>query len=425
MATMEEAFAPLTSGARVYVQGGAATPTALLEGLVRRASALTGVTTVSLHLEGPAPHVTPEMEGHIRHNALFIGANVREAVQAGRADFTPVFLSDIPRLFRDGTLPIDVALVQVSPPDAGGFCSLGVSVDVARTAVEAAHHVIAAVNPRMPRTLGDTSVHRSRFDAVVEVDAPVHEVPPPAPSAETEAIGAYVAGLVEDGATLQLGIGAVPEAVLRSLHHHRDLGIHTEMFSDGVVDLVERGVVTGARKRLHVGRIVSSFVMGTRRLYDFVHENPMVEMHPSHYTNDPVVIAQHEEMVAVNSAIEVDLTGQVCADSIGPKFYSGIGGQVDFIRGAAHARRGRPVIAMTATALGGRASRIVSRLAHGAGVVTTRGDVHFVVTEFGVAALHGRTVRERAQNLVRVAAPAFRERLCREAFEVYGLRIQP
>lgn len=424
MSTLEQAFAPVMSGARVYVQGGAATPTLLLDGLVKRAAGLTDVTTISLHLEGPAPHVAAEMAGHIRHNALFIGANVRQAVQEGQADFTPAFLSDIPGMFRDGTLPVDVALVQVSPPDAHGYCSLGVSVDVARPAVDAAHHVIALVNHRMPRTLGDSFVHRRRFDAVVEADVPLHELPPPAPSEAARAIGRHVATLVGDGATLQLGIGAVPEAVLLALGQHRDLGIHTEMFSDGVVDLVERGVVTGARKRVHPGRIVSSFVMGTRRLYDFADNNPMVEMHPSHYTNDPRVIAEHHEMVAVNSAIEVDLTGQVCADSIGPRFYSGIGGQLDFIRGAARAPRGRPIIALTSTALGGRVSKIVTQLARGAGVVTTRGDVHFVVTEFGVAALHGRTVRERAQNLVRVAAPQFREQLCREAHEVYGLRLQ-
>lgn len=424
MATMEQAFAPVTDGARVYVQGGAATPTVLLEGLARRAANLTDVTTVSLHLEGPAPHVAPEMAGHLRHNALFIGANVRQAVQEGRADFTPAFLSDIPAMFRDGTLPIDVALVQVSPPDAHGYCSLGVSVDVARPAAEAARHVIAAVNPRMPRTLGDSFLHRSRFDAVIEVDTPLHEVSSPPPTAAAEEIGRHVASLVDDGATLQLGIGAIPEAVLSALRQHRDLGVHTEMFSDGVVDLVERGVITGARKRVHAGRIVSSFVMGTRRLYDFVDNNPMVEMHPSHYTNDPQVIAGHHEMVAVNSAIEVDLTGQVCADSIGPRFYSGIGGQLDFIRGAARAPRGRPIIALPSTALGGQASRIVSQLARGAGVVTTRGDVHFVVTEFGVAALYGRTVRERAQNLVRVAAPQFRDQLCREALETYGLHLQ-
>jgi acetyl-CoA hydrolase len=277
----------------------------------------------------------------------------------------------------------------------------------------------------MPRTFGDSFLHRSRFDAVVEADVPLHEVPPPASTEVAREIGRQVATLIDDGATLQLGIGAVPEAVLLALRQHRDLGIHTEMFSDGVVDLVERGVVTGARKRVHPGRIVSSFVMGTRRLYDFADNNPMVEMHPSHYTNDPRVIAEHREMVAVNSAIEVDLTGQVCADSIGPRFYSGIGGQLDFIRGAARAPGGRPIIALTSTALGGRVSKIVSQLARGAGVVTTRGDVHFIVTEFGVAALHGRTVRERAQNLVRVAAPQFREQLCREAQEVYGLRLQP
>lgn len=419
----EEALSHVTDGARVYIQGGAATPTPLVQALAERARTLRGVTTISLHLEGPAPHVDPELEGHLRHVALFIGSNVRGAVREGRADFMPVFLSDVPALFRDGTLPVDVALVQVSPPDRHGFCSLGVSVDVARPASEVAHHVIALMNPRMPRTLGDSFLHVSRFDSIVDFVGPLHEAAEPPETEASRAIGEIVAGLIDDGATIQLGIGAIAASVLRALRSHRDLGIHTEMFSDGVVDLVERGVITGARKRLHKDRIVTSFVTGTRRLYDFVDDNPMVEMHPSHYTNDPQVIAAHGEMTAVNSAIEVDLTGQVCADSIGSQFYSGIGGQLDFVRGAARAAHGRPIIALPATAAHGTRSRIVSRLAVGAGVVTTRGDVHYVVTEYGVAELHGRTVRDRAQNLLRVAAPQFREQLMREAFEVYGLQL--
>lgn len=423
-ASADEALAGLRDGMRVYVHGGAATPTPLLEGLVARARGLQDVETVSLHLEGPAPHVAPEMAGHIRHNALFIGANVREAVNDGRADFTPVFLSDVPALFADGTLPLDVALVQVSPPDAEGRCSLGVAVDVARPAAAAARLVIAEVNARMPFTHGDSTIAFDDLDAYIETDRPLHEVPCAAPTPEQQAIGKHVAALIEDGATLQLGIGAIPEAVLGSLRSHRDLGVHTEMFSDGVVDLVEAGVITGARKRVHPGVIVSSFVLGTERLYRFVDRNPLVEMYDSSYTNDPRVIAAHEEMVAVNSAIEVDLTGQVCADSIGPKFWSGIGGQLDFIRGAARAPGGRPIIALPATALGGTRSRIVSQLAPGAGVVTTRGDVYFVVTEYGVAALHGRSVRERAQALLDIAHPAFRESLAEECRALHGFRLR-
>lgn len=422
--SLPEAFAPLTDGMRVYVHGGCATPTPLLEGLVERARSLRRVETVSLHLEGPAPHVAPEMEGHIRHNALFIGRNVREAVNQGRADFTPIFLSDIPALFSNGVLPLDVALIQVSPPDAHGYCSLGVSVDVARPAVEAARYVIAEINRQMPRSLGESFIRFDRIDAYLKSDRPLIEVSGGRITEAHQRIAQHLLALIPDGATLQLGIGAVADALLQRLFDHRDLGIHTEMFSEGVVDLVLAGVITGARKRLHQGRIVSSFVMGTRRLYDFIDNNPMVTMYPSHYTNDPRVIAKHQEMVAINSAIEVDLTGQVCADSVGCRFYSGIGGQLDFIRGAARAPEGRPIIALPATAQGGTLSRIVSRLRPGAGVVTTRGDVYFVVTEYGVAALHGRPVRERAQALVDVAAPLFREQLAREAAEFYGFHLR-
>lgn len=418
--TAQDALEPLRDGQRVYLQGGAATPTPLLEALAERARDLEGIETVSLHLEGPAPHVDPSLAGRLRHNALFIGANVREAVQAGRADYTPVFLSEIPRLFERGTLPLDVALVQVAPPDADGNCSLGVSVDVARPAAQHARYVVAEVNAQMPRTFGESTIHVSQIDAAIETDRPVHASEPRSLSEEQLRIGEFVASLVRDGATLQLGIGGVARAVLSSLGNHRDLGIHTEMFSDGVVDLVERGAITGARKTRHRGLIVSSFVMGSKRLYDFVDENRAVAMYPSSYTNDPTVIAGQPRMTAINSAIEVDLTGQVCADSIGPRFWSGIGGQVDFIRGAAQAHRGVPVIALPSTAVGGQHSRIVAALKPGAGVVTSRGDVHFVVTEFGVAALHGRSVRERAQALIEIAHPAFRESLAREAHELYG-----
>ena len=423
---LTDAIRVIESGQRVYVHGGAATPTPLLAALTEHARTLRDVETVSLHLEGPAPHVAPDLAGHIRHNALFIGANVRQAVIEGRADYTPVFLSDIPGLFANGGLPLDVALIQVSPPDAQGNCSLGVSVDVAQSAVRNARIVIAEVNQQMPRTFGDSSIHASEIDFAFETDRPLIEVMPAPLDDRYVDIGRHVAGLIGDGSTLQLGIGATVDGLLLQLLKHRDLGIHTEMFSDGLVDLVEAGVVTGARKRLHTGVIVSSFVLGSRRVYDFVRDNPVVAMHPSQYTNDIGIIAQHEHMVAVNSAIEVDLTGQVCADSIGGHFYSGIGGQLDFIRGAARAPGGRPIIALTSTArtARGEVSRLVSHLSPGAGVVTTRGDVHYVVTEFGIASLHGHTVRERAQRLLEVAAPQFREQLAREAFDLYALRLR-
>ncbi len=419
-----DALAPLADGQRVFVHGAAATPTPLVEALAERARDLRGIETVSLHLEGPAPHVAPEMAEHVRHNALFIGSNVRAAVQEGRADFTPVFLSDVSRLFEDGTLPLDVALIQVSPPDDHGYCSLGVSVDVARPAARAAKYVVAEVNRQMPRTLGESTIHVSEIDAAIETDRWIYQQPRREPNEVQQRIGAHVATLVADGATLQLGIGGVADAVLAALTGHRDLGVHTEMFSDGVLDLVEAGVITGARKKYQPGLIVASFVMGTQRLYDFVDDNPMVALYPSSYVNDPFVIARHDGMTAINSAIEVDLTGQVCADSLGPRLWSGIGGQVDFIRGAARAARGVPVVALPSTALDGKQSRIVPQLRPGAGVVTSRGDVYYVVTEFGVAALHGRSVRDRAQALVDIAHPDFREELARDAFATFGFRLR-
>jgi acyl-CoA hydrolase len=410
-ANPEDAATLVASGQRVYLQGGCAVPTALVNALVARHADLTNVEIVHLHTEGPAPYAAPEMEGHFRHNALFIGRNVRDAVNAGRADFTPVFLSDVPRLF-ETTLPLDVAFIQVSPPDRFGFCSLGISVDCAKPAALAARTVVAQVNARMPRTHGDSFLHVSQIDHLVPFDQELIEVGE-ATSDDSECgdIGRLVAGLIEDGSTIQTGIGLIPNAVLTALRSHQHLGLHTEMFSDGLLDLIEAGVVDNDAKSYHRGKAVASFVMGSRRLYDFVDDNPMIEMQPVTFTNDPFQIAQNDRMVAINSAIEVDLTGQVCADSIGHRLYSGIGGQLDFVRGASRSRSGKAIIALPSTAAGGTVSRIVPELKPGAGVVTTRGDVHFVVTEFGVADLFGRTLRERAQALITIAHPAFRDEL--------------
>jgi 4-hydroxybutyrate CoA-transferase len=409
-ATPADAVWAVQSGQRVYLQGGCAVPFGLVDALMQRAEDLRDVEIVHMHTEGPAPYVAPEMQGRFRHNALFIGSNVREAVNAGRADVTPVFLSDIPDLF-ETTLPLDVALIQVSPPDRAGYCSLGISVDCARPASLAARRVIAQVNPRMPRTHGDSFLHTSQIDILVDGAAELTEVECPEPDEVARRIGHHVVTLIEDEATLQTGIGTIPNAVLASLRDHKRLGVHTEMFSDGLLELVESGVVDCSAKTYHPGKIVASFVMGSRRLYDFVDDNPLIEMHAVSFTNDPFTIARNDRMVAINSAIEVDLTGQVCADSIGHKRYSGFGGQLDFVRGAARSQRGRPIIAMPSTASGGRYSRIVPELRPGAGVVTTRGDVRFVVTEYGIADLHGRTLRDRARSLIDIAHPAFRDEL--------------
>lgn len=409
-ATADEAVQAVQSGDRVYVQGGCAVPRALIDALLRRYRELRGVEIVHLHTEGEAAYTRPEMAGHFRHNALFIGRNVREAVNAGRADFTPVFLSEVPLLFQS-RLPLDVALVQVSPPDAAGYCSLGISVDCARPAAMAAKTVIAQVNRRMPRTLGDSFLHLSQIDCLVEQEAELIELPIQPPDEVASAIGRHVAGLIEDGATLQTGIGGVPNAVLASLKQHRHLGVHTEMFSDGLLTLIEAGVVDCEAKSYHRDKIVAAFVMGTRRLYDFVHDNPLIEMQPVSFTNDPAIIARNDHMISINSALEVDLSGQVCADSIGHRIYSGLGGQLDFVRGAVRSKGGKSIIALPATARGGSISRIVAGLSPGAGVVTTRGDVRFVVTEYGVADLFGASLRQRAAALIAIAHPAFREGL--------------
>jgi 4-hydroxybutyrate CoA-transferase len=418
-----EAVAGIRSGQQIFLHGSAATPSVLLDALVARAPELEDVRIVHLHCEGPGPHLAPAMAGHFRHRALFIGANARKAIEEGRAEYLPVFLSDIPNLFLRGQLPLDAALINVSPPDAHGYCSLGTSVDIALPAVRAARRVIAQLNRSMPRTLGDGFIHVDAIELGVEVDVPPWNHRGSELGPEERRIGELVTELIPDGATLQMGIGAIPAAVGLSLAGagKKDLGIHSEMFTDVVVDLVERGVVTGARKELNRGKIVSAFMIGTQRLYRFVHDNPTVEMRPADYTNDSAVIRRFRRMVAVNSAIEIDLTGQVCADSIGRRLYSGVGGQMDFLRGAALAEEGRAIIALPATAMHGSRSRIVAELAPGAGVVTTRAHVQTVVTEFGVAQLHGRSIPERVRSLISVAHPAFRDELQHKARELHRI----
>ncbi|MCW3053608.1 MAG: 4-hydroxybutyrate coenzyme transferase [Chthonomonadales bacterium] len=416
----ECATARILSGQRVFVGSNCAEPQALVNALPVHAEGLTNVEIVHIMTLGSAPYCQARFEKQFHHNAFFIGGNVREAVNAGRADYTPIFLSELPGLFRSGQFPIDVALIMVSPPDAHGYCSLGISVDVVHAAVEAAGLVIAEVNCHMPRTLGDSCLHVSQIDAFVESDCPLLELAAPLQMETTRAIGKNVAALIEDGSTLQMGIGAIPDAVLACLTDKHSLGVHTEMFSDGLLPLIEAGVVTGSQKTLYPGKIVATFCMGTRALYDFVDNNPSIEFRPTEHVNDPFVIAQNDRMVAINSAIEVDLTGQVCADSIGERFYSGIGGQVDFLRGAARSRGGKPIIALPSTATlrdGTQVSRIVSTLKPGAGIVTSRGDVHYVVTEYGTAYLHGKSMRERALSLAAIAHPDFREGLLAAAQE--------
>jgi len=411
----EGAVSKVRSGQRVFIGSGAAEPQLLVKALAKRGPELADTQITHILTLGVAPYADPKLEDGFRHNALFIGPNVREAVAEGRADFTPVFLSEVPRLFRRGKMPIDVALIQVSPPDEHGYCSYGVSVDVTKAAAESAAHVIAEVNPNMPRTLGDCFIHISSIDELVPSDMPILEAPAGQVDDIAKQIGQHIADLIQDGSTLQLGIGTIPDAVLSCLGGKKDLGIHSEMISDGVIDLVEKGVINGARKNIHTGKIVASFAIGTRRLYDFIDNNPMCEFHPSEFTNDPFRIAENDRVVAINSALQVDLTGQVCADSLGTYFYSGIGGQVDFIRGASRSHQGRPIIALPSTAGGGKVSRIVPILTPGAGVVTSRGDVHYVVTEYGIADLHGKTIRERAMALIHIAHPDHREALMEEA----------
>ncbi len=424
--TPQDAVRFIKSGNRVFLTGNVSVPQKILAALVEYAPNLTDVEIAHALTVGAADYVSPAMQGHLRVNSMFISANIRQAVQEGRADFTPVLLSEFPLLFKNGHLPVDVALIHVSPPDEHGFCSLGVEVGLTKSAAESAKLIIAEVNDQMPRTLGDSFIHVGRLNYIVPVNYPIPELSmtEDGESEIIEKIAGHIAGLIPDGATMQLGIGAIPDAVLKYLYDKKDLGIHTELFSDGVIDLVNAGVLTNARKTLHPGKIVAGFILGTQRLYDWVDDNPMIELHRTEYVNDPFVIAQNERMVAVNSAIEVDLTGQVCADSIGPKLYSGVGGQLDFIYGASRAKDGVPIIALPSTVAlkdGAVVSRIAAMLKHGAGVVTTRNHVRFIVTEYGIAELYGKTIRQRAQALINIAHPEFREELTRQAKELHYL----
>ena len=419
----QEAVKAVQPGNRIFMTGNVSVPQKVLAALVERAPNLKDVEICQALTVGPADYVTPEMEGHLRVNTMFISPNVRRAVQEGRADFTPVLLSEFPLLFKQGILPVDVAFIHVSPPDEHGFCSLGVEVGLTKSAAESAKIIIAEVNEQMPRTLGDSFIHVSRLNYIVPVNYPIPEMPmaEDGDNAVVEKIAGYIAELIPDGATMQMGIGAIPDAVLKYLYDKKDLGVHSELFSDGVIELVDRGVLTSARKTLHPGKIVAGFILGTKRLYDWVDDNALIELHRTEYINDPFVIAQNERMVAINSAIEVDLTGQVCADSIGPKLYSGIGGQLDFIYGASRSKGGVPVIALPSTTTlrdGRMLSRIVPMLMQGAGVVTGRNHVHYIVTEYGVASLYGRTIRQRARELIKIAYPDFRKDLEKQAEEL-------
>ena len=420
LCSAEKAMRSVHSGNRVFLTGNCSVPKTLLAALIERARSLHDVEISQVLTIGNLGCVTPEMEGHLRVNSMFVSEDVRDAVNSGRADFTPVFLSEIPKLYRT-RLPLDVALVHVSPPDEHGFCSFGIEVGVTKTAAEVAKIVIAEVNPKMPRTLGDSFIHVSKLTHIVEVDYDLPDIRMGEPNDVQTAIARHIAALIEDGSTLQTGIGGIPDAVLGFLEDKRNLGVHTELFSDGIISLVEQGVVNNEAKSLHPGKIIAGFVLGTRRLYDFIHDNPIIELHPTEYVNDPFRIAQNDRMVSINSAIEVDLTGQVCADSLGHVFYSGVGGQLDFIRGAARSKGGKPIIALPATARGDTLSRIVPELKAGAGVVTTRNDVHYVVTEYGVADLYGRTIAQRVRALIEIAHPRFREELERKAREWHYL----
>ena len=416
--TLEEAVSVVKSGDRIYISGNAATPTLLAGGLAKRKDELLNVEVNHILVLGEDPLSSPGMEEHFRHNSLFVGSADRQAIQEGRSDYVPVHLSEIPGLFVDQIIPIDVAFVHLSQPDEHGFMSFGVECAASKAAAENAKLVVAQVNDRMPRTLGDVFIHVSRVHKVVECSEPLKTLKEGDSSELERRIASHITDLVEDGSTLQLGIGGIPDAVLALLEGKKDLGIHTEMVSDGVVKAIDRGIITNQKKTLHPGKVIATFVLGSDGLYDYVHNNPLFEMHPCNYTNNPFIISQNVKMVAINSAIEVDITGQVCSDSIGSRIYSGFGGQVDFIRGAGYSKGGKPIIALPATTKNGEISRIVPQLKQGAGVVTTRADVHYVVTEFGVASLHGRNLRQRAEALISIAHPKFHgelERLLRKS----------
>ncbi len=411
-----EAVAHVRSGTNIYIHGAAATPTPLIEALAARKD-LEGVRLYHLHTNGPAPFAEKGREKEFRSVSLFTGAPLRPAVQEGRADFVPIFLSDVPGLFLSGQVKLDVAILQLSPPDAHGFCTLGTSCDSSRAAADTARIVIAEINEQMPRTHGNNIVPLSRISAFITTNRPLQSHHSEAESEVEARIGQLIADLVEDGSTLQMGIGGIPDAALSRMKNKRDLGIHTEMFSDRIVELVEVGAVTNKYKQVGRGRIITSFINGSQKLFDFVNDNPLVSFYPCDWTNDTSVIRKNPKVVAINSAIQIDLTGQVCADSIGYKVFSGIGGQMDFIRGAALSPGGKPIIALPSRAMGGKVSRIVSALAPGAGVVTTRGHVHWVITEYGAVNLHGKTIRERGEALISIAHPDFRAELRRELAE--------
>jgi acyl-CoA hydrolase/GNAT superfamily N-acetyltransferase len=405
------ALQQIRPGERIFVGSGCAVPSLLVKTLETIGSTLRDTEIMHILTVGDTPYTNEQFCDNFRCNAFFIGNNTRTAIAEGRADYTPVFLSDLPHLFRNGTIPIDVALIQVTPPDEHGFCCLGVSVDVVKSAAESATTVIAEVNPQMPRTRGDSLISIDQIDILTENDTPLPEVPSPPPDEISEKIAKNISRFIEDGSTIQMGIGTIPAAITKFLKNKNDLGVHSEMISDGVVDLWHEGIITNRKKSIHPGKIITTFCMGTKKLYDFVNDNPFVEFHPSEYVNNPYIISLNDRMVALNSALEVDLTGQVTAESLGHIFYSGIGGQADFMRGASKSKRGKPIIALPSTAKDGSISRIVPHLSEAAGVVTSRGDVHYVVTEYGVASLHGRSIRERAIALINIAHPQFREKL--------------
>jgi 4-hydroxybutyrate CoA-transferase len=416
MVSAAEAVSVIQSGQRVYVHQGCAEPEPLVEAMTARAGELRNVEVVHMAMMGSAPYAQAQYKDNFRHNALFIGANVREAVQQRRADYIPIFLGEIEGLFLDGTLPIDVALMQCTLPDRNGFVSLGPSIDVSLTAAKVAKHVIAITNPRMPRTHGDTFLHVSEIDVMVEGDFPLAEMESRSGLPEHKVIAKHVAELIPDGATLQLGIGAIPDAILDLLGNHKNLGVHSEMVSDGVIPLLESGVINNSQKKINHNKVVIGFVIGSKRLLEFVDDNPIFEFRQTRYTNNPFQIARNPKVCAVNAAIEIDLTGQICSDSMGELPFSGIGGQVDFIRGAARSEGGMPFICLPSTAKHGKVSRIVNQLKPGAGVVTSRGDVHWVVSEYGAVNLHGKNLRQRAELLISIAHPDFRESLERESF---------
>ncbi|MEW6193689.1 MAG: acetyl-CoA hydrolase/transferase C-terminal domain-containing protein [Bacteroidota bacterium] len=427
LVSADEAVKIIKSGDKLIVQPGCAAPLELIKAMVKRKDELSDVEIYHILVVGDLPYMKPGMEKHFKHKAFFIGSNSRNAVNEGRAEFIPIFLSEVTMLFKRGVLQADVALIHVSPPDEHGFCSYGIDVGNIKTPTEKAKCVIAQVNKQMPRGLGNSFIHINKIDFIVEADEPLMELPQIDPNASSEEIevydkiGKHISELIEDGSTLQMGIGAIPDAVLKYLHNKNDLGVHTEMFSDGLVDLVEAGIVNGEKKTLHPGKLVAGFVLGTKKSFKFIDNNPIFEFHPQEYVNDPFIISKNNKMVAINSAIEVDLTGQVCSDSIGTKFFSGIGGQVDFIRGAAHSEGGKPIIALPSATKDLKFSKITSILKPGAGVVTSRGDVHYVVTEYGVAYLFGKTIQERARALIEISHPAFRDELTEFAKKTYHI----